>query len=157
MATPTGTPALPPPLFRIDTTKQDEPNDFITVDGVPYDLLRPHQVSIAGYVELLRICPRFEALMGQDRDLTDAETEEIERILLRIVRLILRAPEEVHARLTGSERLQIAEAFTTLSRLKERLPARANQTTTPIATRSTGPKKRRGSAASSRARRRSRG
>ncbi|MGE3175921.1 MAG: hypothetical protein AB7O32_00510 [Vicinamibacterales bacterium] len=155
MATsPSPQPVIPKPLFDLDTVT---PRACITVNGQPYDLLTIDQVSIAAFHQLQRLCPRYDALM-QKPDLDDDESLELSGLLIRIVRLVLEAPEDVQARLTDNQRLQIVLAFTRLSRTPLN-PARATTRSTRMtsAAPSIGAKRYRGSAASTRVRRRGRG
>lgn len=151
MATTNGS-TLKKPLLSLDTLTD---RDQVAIDGTSYDLLKPEQLSLVSYNRIAPILTRFQALMEM-KTLTDGESEELAQILDRVCRECLQAPPEVQARLTDEQRLQIVVAFAGLSQLLRRLLRALPETplTTPAtASPTTGAKRFRGSAASTRARR----
>lgn len=166
MATPTtgAEPVLPKPLFTLD----DRPErDYIVVDGQHYEVLLPEELTLVQHQRLMRVCPRYDALMALDRALTDDEATELTGLVARIVEIVLQAPADIRARLRESEQLAIVLAFTGLSRRLLQPSTRAETTVQQMralaepaarpAAPSIGAKKSRASRGSTRAPRRTRG
>lgn len=120
-AQPTARPALPQetvprqsrePLLSL-TTLVDRRT--IDIDGAPYELKSPGEVSIFDRQRLRTRGLRLQRLMhaSQNRELTEAEVVEVKDVLEVMTRLVLLAPEEVQQRLNDDHRLAIAQAFTT--------------------------------------------
>lgn len=129
----------------------------IAIDGAPYEILSPDEVSVLDHQRLAAWGRRYDALMAQ-ASLSDAERDELARLVRDISDTIMvGVPEAVRARLSDAQRLQVVEVFTALP-LQRRLAALAagahrqaqDRTASPRATTrvSTGAKPSRGSSAS---------
>jgi hypothetical protein len=86
---------------------------IVRVNGYPHELLRPADLPLAAYRTIQRVGPRIAVLSGPVRETTKAEAEELTQLLDRVCRLVLVAPDDVHARLGDLNRVLIAGAFFT--------------------------------------------
>lgn len=139
-------------LLTLETITK--PRDYLTIDGAPYNLRRHDDLSILEHAQLQRQAPRFDELMRLSRDqMTDAQAVELGEIAAIICGVVLEAPPEVQARLSDTQRVEVALTFTWL--LLGMRPTSRSQTTStaPIAPRSRGANKPRASRASTGARR----
>jgi hypothetical protein len=167
MATTDGSTPIPArkPLLALSTLTE---RDVVLIDAVPYELLKPEQMSLVNYTRIKPLVPRFEHLMKAPT-LTDAEATELMDITTRLVRACLVLPgtmtpvgDDVLARLADDQLLEIVVGFAGLSQLLRRLLRAATETppattTTATSPRSTGAKPSRASSGSIRAPRRRRG
>ena len=87
-------------------------------------MLNPGEVSILDLHKFGALGAEFESISSSvqaDAELTPAQVSAVSGALDRMVRMILRAPEEVLSRLTDVHRYRIVEAFNALT--PSRLPA----------------------------------
>ncbi len=93
---------------------------FVRFAGGEYDLLNPEEVSILDYHRIVRQAHRISSMMG-DGDgaaerMSDEDVRELSNALDQAVRLILRAPDDVVAKLSDLNKLAIIGVFSTLQR-----------------------------------------
>jgi len=88
----------------------------VRIDGKDYELIASGELSLLDYHRIGRQSGRVEELMTRSEDLSDAEVQELSRMLKDLCCLILRAPEELHARLNDLHRLAVIQAFSNLQR-----------------------------------------
>jgi hypothetical protein len=119
----------------------------VRIDGVPHLLSHPNALSLQGHLRMEKIGPRMGELLiaSAQRELTGDEAEELDHLLKEGCRLVLEAPDSVHAKLRDTHRVLILQVFT---QLQSRLATGVGQTTTPART---GAKSSRGSRGSTRA------
>jgi hypothetical protein len=87
---------------------------IVRVNGRAYELLTPADLPLAAYRTIQRFGPRIAVLSNPGRETTTkAEAEELTQLLDRVCRLVLVAPDDVHARLGDLNRVLIAGAFFT--------------------------------------------
>jgi len=154
-------PVVPKPILDLDTLT---PYDYIQVDGQRYDLLRSDQLGLVAFQRIQQLCPRFDELMAP-KSLTEDEEAELVAVLGSIVRIVLRAPEAVIARLNDFQQLQVVLTFVRISPRTPGMTTRSTMPTPPVPAPvpgrppnpPTGVKRSRGSAGSTPARRRRRG
>lgn len=91
-----------------------------------FEMISPAEFSLVDEHRFGRLAQRFSAIYQQDQDLSEEAAAELGRILDESVRLVLRAPEEVHARLTDRHRALIFQAFSQLTGTTTASPASAN-------------------------------
>jgi hypothetical protein len=103
----------PQPLLSLNTFSE---HAFILINGERYDLANVEEFSITDYHRLARAGEVVREMMRAPNDLSDAQAKRVSSTLETLVRMVLRAPEEVQARLSDSMRLRIAQAFTGLHR-----------------------------------------
>jgi hypothetical protein len=111
----------PGPVLSLDTlverrtirirSKKNEPNG-----GTLYELLNAGELSILDYHRIARQGARVQEMMEQSADLTDDQVEELRTLLDGMCKVVLRAPLEVHGRLTDQQKLQVITVFTQLQR-----------------------------------------
>lgn len=105
MATDTAT-----PLLNLDTLANPA---TVVIDKQPYVILAPDALNVLDFRRLQALIPRLERLDAQEM-LTDEEGEEFRRHIDAICRLVLQAPEDVHARLSDVQRIAVYMAFAEL-------------------------------------------
>jgi hypothetical protein len=88
----------------------------IRIDGAPYELTNHSEVSILDYYRIGRQSERLDAMVNQPEAMAPEQVEELQRLLNELVRFVLRAPDDVHARLNDIQKLQIISVFTDLQR-----------------------------------------
>lgn len=118
------------PVLSLDTlvehyqvrirTRADEPNG-----GTLYDLANPGELGILDYHRIASKGARVQEMMKQQEDLSEAQAEELSLLLDTMCRVILRAPAEVHARLSDPQRMEVLNVFTALQRGTKLEPAGA--------------------------------
>lgn len=114
------------PVLEIDTLL---PIAKVAIDGGLYELRSPDMLPLFDYKRLERCRDRIGQLMSQ-ADITEPEAKELDTLLDRQCRLILDAPNDVHARLSDGIRMQVYLAFLELPTSCRETPA-AKQTQTP--------------------------
>ena len=110
-----------PVLLNLDTLVV---RPLVAIDGKDYEMLNPGEVSILDLHRFGALGAEFEGITSSVQADTDLTTEQVTAVsvaLDRMVRMILRAPEDVLSRLTDVHRYRIIEAFNTLTPSK--LPA----------------------------------
>lgn len=80
------------------------------IDGIPYQLLHLSMMTPLARHRLRKLGERADAIESKD-ELTPEETTELEGIPAALCRLVLRAPDEVQARLTDDQRQEVMNAF----------------------------------------------
>lgn len=149
MAAPTLVPAL--------TLKTTTETQFITINGAPYDLRHPAQISLSQQLWLERQVPRMGTLLASiddDTPLDPAVEKEADRILQRVAEIAIDAPPEILAQLGPAQRMAVFHAFLGLPTTPGALGSEANAEAAPS---SVGRKNSRGSTGSSAATRSSGG
>jgi hypothetical protein len=104
--------ATPTPLLNLDTLTT---RPIIRIDGAPYEMRVPEELSIVDYHRLSRQGQRLDGLMSAPT-LRPEEEQELATILDKLCHTILEAPEATHAKLGDIHRLAIARTFTPLLR-----------------------------------------
>lgn len=94
------------------TTNQDRFN--IKIDGVPYLIKTPSDLTLTDYKTLEQLAPQTAALLLK-KTLNSKQTTELSRLLDVACRLALAAPSDVLDRLGDLNRLNIFKVFTELS------------------------------------------
>lgn len=102
------------PLLNLDTLVEHR---TVRVDGVAYDLLNPEEVSLLDYHRIAKQSARVASALEAE-EMTDEQAVELSRLLDSLCRFILRAPEEVHAKLTDANKLRVLQVFTELQKGK---------------------------------------
>jgi len=115
-------------LLNLDTLTE---RNTVTVDGVPYDLINPGQLSILDQHRVLKWGARVQELHATVENLSDAAITEMGELLDRFCRLVLPAPPEVHDRVSDNQRLKLMSVFTEL--LRGETPAPAGASAAPVA------------------------
>ncbi len=106
------------PLLDLNTLIERE---TVVIDGETYEITSPSELSIIDHHRLGRQGSRLEVLL-QKEDASVQELDETKDLLATLCRCVLRAPDEVHEKLTDTHRLQLAQAFTELLMATVRLP-----------------------------------
>jgi len=101
-----------PPLLNLDTLVEHR---TVLIDGTEYDLLNVEEVSILEYHRISKQSERVAAMMA-DQAMTDKQAEELASLLDELCKFVLKAPAEVHAKITDLNKLRVLEAFTNLQR-----------------------------------------
>lgn len=108
----------------------------VSIDGVAYPLLYPDQLPLVDYVVIEQLTAQYREILAdpQTSQLRTSYTEDEKRALSanldRRVRLVLDAPDTVHATLTDLQRMEIYRTFQQLPILGGETAA----TTDPAAT-----------------------
>lgn len=103
------------PLLTLETLEPDRPT--VAIDGVPYELALPDDFGLIESARLGRLMAQakqaeVDALAMNDTDvLAEAAIDALERLLDGVVGMILRAPDEVRARLNSGQKLEVLAAF----------------------------------------------
>lgn len=121
------------PLLDLTTLLQRE---TIRIDGIVYDLRNSNELTIFDLARLQRTADRVQQLDGLAEPTAD-ELAEYARLLDRAVRIILDAPEAVHAKLRTAQREAIVWTFIGLSQPSlglTRAPATETAVTAPAKT-----------------------
>lgn len=116
----------PAPLLNLDTLTE---HPSVLIDKHAYALTPPEALSAVDYHRIGKIAPRMFALWESETALTPEQEVELEETLDRVCRIILKAPDEVHDRLTDLQRLSIYQTFLTLPQ-ETLLPLVGQPTTT---------------------------
>lgn len=95
---------------------------IITIDGADYEMLNPGEISLLDLHRFGALGSEFDALSAavQGEQMTEEQAAAVSAALDKMVRMILRAPEDLLSRLTDVHRYRIVEAFNMLTR--SRLP-----------------------------------
>lgn len=105
------------PLIELTTATR---RPTIAIDGELYEILSPDELSIVDCHRFAAWGKRIDALMAKDA-LTKAQKKELGKILGDLSdRIMAGVPEEVRAKLTDAQRMEVAEVFTRLP-LQKRL------------------------------------
>lgn len=99
------------PLVSLNTFLERK---VVAIDGQPYELLNPEELSVLDYNRVGRKSLRLHELLQRDDELTAEEVAEEKKLLDFVVRAILVAPDAVHARLTDTHRLVLMNLFSKL-------------------------------------------
>ena len=87
---------------------------LVRIDGADYELLNPGELSRSDSRELAEIGRRLDVLMLDQG--SEEQAAAVTAAIDTFCRRVLRAPAEVHARLSDTQRLEITQAFTNLLR-----------------------------------------
>lgn len=111
------------------------PRETIRIDGVRYDLRADKELSIFDLAQLEQTAAKIHKV-ETDSDRTAEQMEEYAHLLDKAVRLVLIAPDALHAKLLVAHREAILWTFIGLSR-RGLAPTRAPRETTPAKARPT--------------------
>lgn len=117
------------PVLDIHTVAQGSP---VRIDGRTYTLRNALALTLQQSLALEQMTPRISQLMKRADRLKKPEFQELAQGLDTICRIVLDAPDGVHARLTDPNRVAILRAFIQLR------PVTRPRSGAPRATRSTG-------------------
>lgn len=121
---------VPTPVQQhvLDITTELLPTAIVKIDGVPYELHNQDTLPYLTYVRLAGLRRRIGllTLKADTGDLTAAEEAELYALLDRQCRLVLDAPDDVHAKLNAGIRMDVYQAFLELPRAV-RTPVAAKQ------------------------------
>lgn len=98
------------PLLDLDSLLE---RPLVSVDGVPYELVTPDELTIVEHRRLLKLGQRLEALESKE-DPTEADEQEHQEVLGALCRKVLVAPASVIEGLSRANRASIALAFSQL-------------------------------------------
>ena len=101
------------PILNLDTLAE---RAVVRVDGADYELLNPGELSVLDFHKIGKRAERVETMLKQESDLSEGQVAELTEALDALCRIVLRAPSEIHQRLTDMQRLQVSQAFTDLQR-----------------------------------------
>lgn len=109
-------------LLNIDTLVE---RDYVTIDGQPYELRNPGELTLLEQARLGRRGEEMEALRQamSERGPSDDEIARVTAVLEEMVRLVLLAPPEVIERLQEPHKHAIIGAFTAPQREAKAAPA----------------------------------
>lgn len=82
----------------------------VTIDGVPYALEIAASMPPLDSHRLIRLTRQVDTLMAKET-LSEAEETELLGLPNAMCRLVLEAPDAVHAKLTDTQRMSIVRAF----------------------------------------------
>ncbi len=91
-------------------------HDTVAINGTEYELVRGEELSILDYHRVAKWGAVVGEMQGRIEDLSEEQLVELSKRLDALCRLTLRAPDDVHARLTETQRLEIISCFTSLQR-----------------------------------------
>lgn len=103
------------PLLTLETLEPDRP--FIEIDGETYELAVPEDFGLiesarfAKLVRQARDAEKSTADMTDQDEAVDAAIDALEQLADSAAAMVLRAPDEVRARLNSSQKLQVVSAF----------------------------------------------
>lgn len=137
------------PILNIDTLIRRE---TVRIDGVAYELRTSGELTLFELARLERTADRVHAI-DTTAEPSVAETAEYAALLDRAVRIILDAPEAVHAKLLTAHREAILWTFIGLSQPRPGLTRGTTEARPATASRRTTERSARGSRASTAARR----
>lgn len=102
------------PVLDLDTLIERAP---VRIDGKLYEMLNPAELSILDLHRFGAAGVELASLKGAGAagDWSDEQMRSISATLDRMVRIILRAPDEVHAKLTDVHRFRVVNAFNGLT------------------------------------------
>jgi hypothetical protein len=98
------------PILDINTFVEHR---TVRIDGVDYDLVNAGELSALDNHRLSKRAARAKELVEAE---DEAQVLELGEHLDWLCRLVLRAPDEIHKRLTETHRLAIVQSFTDLQR-----------------------------------------
>lgn len=122
------------PILDLDKLT-DRPT--VIIDGQEYWLLTLDIMPPLDAHHFSQMHERASALLAGDRQLSEPEEAELAALPNRLCRLVLEAPEDVHARLDDRKRMLIARQAITTFQTGLRMPA-AEASPVPAGTPSTG-------------------
>lgn len=111
------------PLLDLDTLFE---RPFITIDGQPFSLRSPDELSVAESHRFGRWGKQLEALQVDERDEAAAELEELVGTMARAI--LIDVPDDVFAKISGTDRWAIIDVFTGLL-LRKKLKVAGAMTT----------------------------
>lgn len=104
-------PATNEPLLDLDTMVE---RPVVAIDGTKYEVLSADEISVLDAARFGRWGKRIKEL-GEATTLSEAEEAELDDLVDRLARKVLvDAPEEVFARLSGNNRWALVDLFTGL-------------------------------------------
>jgi hypothetical protein len=106
-----------PPVALLDLDTLVE-RQFITIDGAPFSLRSPSELSVIESHRFGRWGQRIEALTGEDGEAAEAELDALVAKVSRAV--LVDVPDDVFDKLPGAQRWAIIDLFTGLL-LREKL------------------------------------
>lgn len=111
------------PVLNLDSLI-DRP--VVVIDGKEYQLLTTAILPPIDVWRLSKFSRRLDELTSQ-ADLTEDEERELERLPDRMCRLVLHAPDDVHAALNPKQRMEVLATF--IQPPQPLPPAESGQTT----------------------------
>lgn len=99
----------------------------ITIDGTAFELINPGELSIVDTHRVAKWGARVQEIYKDLDSQRENEVAELAGLLDKLCRLLWRAPDDIHDRLSDNQRLAIVMAFTELQRGTLPVPAGANQ------------------------------
>jgi hypothetical protein len=100
------------PILDLDTLVERAP---VRIDGQLYEMLNPAELSILDLHRFGAAGAELANLREIGADPTDEQMNAVSETLRRMVRMILRAPDEVLDRLTDVHRFRVVQAFNGLT------------------------------------------
>lgn len=113
------------PVLSLDTFVEHR---VVRIDGKDYDLVNAGELSVLENHRLAKRAARAKELVEAE---DEAQVAELGAVLDWLCRLVLRAPDEVHQRLTETHRLAIVQTFTQLQRVNVPAAAPAAEESAP--------------------------
>lgn len=110
-----------PPLLNLDTLTE---RPIVSIDGVPYEMRSPDEISVLEFSRLGKLGRRMDAIEALEES-SDEQQQEYERLLDRVCRAVLLAPDDVHQRLRPQQRAAVVMTFTRLRLMTSFRPAGA--------------------------------
>jgi len=95
-------------VLDLDHPRPNTP--FIKIDGVDFTMLEAHLLPPLKSHRMLSYSRRLDVLVTKDT-LTDEDQAELEGLPEKMCRLVLQAPDEVHAKLNDEQRMAIVSSF----------------------------------------------
>lgn len=99
--------------LNLDSLTAERPT--VTVRGQTYDMVHPGELGVRTAHRIFRWAKRIEALM-QTEEPSEEQLDEVDKLMDRTCRAVLKAPPEIHDLLTDDQRLTIVSFFTELQR-----------------------------------------
>lgn len=98
------------PVLSLSTLSEGLP---IKIDGQTYEIRHPNMLSLGAILRFEALRPRILPLLEKE-DLSEAEGEELSRLLATVTEMFLDAPPDVRGRLTDQQRVLVMQAFVQL-------------------------------------------
>ncbi len=104
------------PLLNLDTLTE---RYTVMVDGEPYELRNPGELSLTAYHNLGKKSDELSKLLDvPDSEFTGEQVAELDRTLDYLCRAVLEAPDDVHKKLKDLHKLQVIQTFNELPESK---------------------------------------
>lgn len=141
------------PILNLETITE---LPTVVIDGVGYALLTVDALPLSTLLRLEPLGQRFDTLANKGQERTAEEDAELDDLTDQVCRQILKAPPEVHDKLSGQQRFAVCRAFQQLPSSQDRLRSMGSRKGKKPGRR-TGGTSSRGSRGSTRGRTRRRG